>query len=83
MFLISPTQTRLPSPSASATLERAAGLGCEKAHINVGSTRLILGNYRCGSPEYGWVSAELMILLSAKCERLMKIGRPKSASAGR
>ena len=37
---------------------RAIALGSEEAHANLGTTRLLLGDYGAGWPEYGWTNPE-------------------------
>jgi tetratricopeptide (TPR) repeat protein len=44
--------------AALAAFERAVELGSEEAHVNLGTTRLLLGDYHGGWPHYGWVSPE-------------------------
>jgi hypothetical protein len=51
-------KARAAFPAALGAFERAAELGSEEAHVNLGTTRLMLGDYRKGWPQYGWVSAE-------------------------
>ncbi len=40
-------------PAALAAFERAAALELDEGHANLGATRLLVGDYRGGWPEYG------------------------------
>ncbi len=44
--------------AALAAFERAIACGSLDAHVNLGTTRLLLGDYRSGWPQYGWETAE-------------------------
>jgi tetratricopeptide (TPR) repeat protein len=45
-------------PEASAAFERAIALGSEEARVNLGTMRLLVGDYHGGWPNFGWSGPE-------------------------